>query len=125
MKSSAKIIEFIGAFSVTLLLLMIGLIPVITKFAEGADVSDAVDDNTVNKDAVADTGTETNFANIQNDIVPDADYMNIQESDTGSAGIDEDLASSFAHDLAGIGEALVARIEREEGTLYPLYRSIY
>jgi hypothetical protein len=36
-------------------------------------------------------------------------------------GVDSDLAASFAEDLAGIGAALVARIEREEGTLYPLY----
>lgn len=40
-------------------------------------------------------------------------------------GVDEDLASSFGHDLAGIGEALVARIEREENTLYPLYQASY
>ncbi len=37
-------------------------------------------------------------------------------------GVDNDLAASFAHDLAGIGAALVARIEREESTLYPLYQ---
>lgn len=40
-------------------------------------------------------------------------------------GVDEDLAHSFGEDLAGIGEALVARIEREEGTLYPLYQATY
>ena len=40
-------------------------------------------------------------------------------------GVDEALASSFSSELAGIGEALVARIEREEGTLYPLYQSTY
>lgn len=40
-------------------------------------------------------------------------------------GVDKDLASSFAHYLDGIGAALVARIEREEGSLYPLYRSTY
>ena len=40
-------------------------------------------------------------------------------------GIDADLAASFGEELAGIGEALVARIEREEGTLYPLYQSTY
>ncbi|MDR0776314.1 MAG: hemerythrin domain-containing protein [Azonexus sp.] len=32
-----------------------------------------------------------------------------------------ELAAAFAHDLAGIGKVLVSRIEREEGTLYPLY----
>lgn len=40
-------------------------------------------------------------------------------------GVDKDLASSFAHDLDGIGEALVARNEREESTLYLLYQSVY
>lgn len=40
-------------------------------------------------------------------------------------GVDEDLAASFGTDLSGIGEALVARIEREEGTLYPLYQPGY
>lgn len=40
-------------------------------------------------------------------------------------GIDKDLAASFENELAGIGEALVARIEREESTLYPLYQSIH
>lgn len=32
-----------------------------------------------------------------------------------------ELADSFAKELAQIGKALVARIEREESTLYPLY----
>jgi len=40
-------------------------------------------------------------------------------------GVDANLASSFAHDLKDIGAALVARIEREEGTLYPLYQATY
>lgn len=40
-------------------------------------------------------------------------------------GIDKDVASSFAEELGGIGEALVARIQREEGTLYPLYQPAY
>ena len=40
-------------------------------------------------------------------------------------GVDKDLASSFGAELAGIGEALVARIKREEGTLYPLYQGIH
>ncbi len=39
-------------------------------------------------------------------------------------GVNQDLASSFAQDLAGIGQALVDRIEREEGTLYPLYETL-
>lgn len=33
-----------------------------------------------------------------------------------------ELATAFAGDLAAIGEALVARIRREEDTLYPMYR---
>ena len=37
----------------------------------------------------------------------------------------KDLASSFGAELAGIGEALVACIKREEGTLYPLYQGIH
>lgn len=32
-----------------------------------------------------------------------------------------ELATAFATDLAAIGEALVARIKREEETLYPMY----
>ena len=36
-------------------------------------------------------------------------------------GIDKDVVPSFAEELGGISEALVARIQREEGTLYPLY----
>ncbi len=32
-----------------------------------------------------------------------------------------ELAAAFAQDLAGIGKVLASRIEREEGTLYPLY----
>ena len=32
-----------------------------------------------------------------------------------------ELAATFATDLGGIGEALVARIKREEGILYPMY----
>lgn len=32
-----------------------------------------------------------------------------------------ELAASFGTDLAAIGEALVARIRREEDTLYPMY----
>lgn len=40
-------------------------------------------------------------------------------------GVDNDLAASFAKDLEAIGGALVARIEREEATLYPLYMPSY
>ena len=40
-------------------------------------------------------------------------------------GINKDVAPSFTEDLGGIGEALVARIQREEGTLYPLYQLAY
>ncbi len=36
-------------------------------------------------------------------------------------GLDNTFATSFEKDLADIGTALVARIEREEQTLYPLY----
>jgi hypothetical protein len=36
-------------------------------------------------------------------------------------GLHPELAGKFAADLAGIGEALVARIRREEDTLYPMY----
>lgn len=32
-----------------------------------------------------------------------------------------ELAAAFANDLKGIGEALVARIKREEDILYPMY----
>jgi regulator of sigma D len=38
-------------------------------------------------------------------------------------GARPDLAAQFAHDLAAIGEALVARIRREEETLYPMYEA--
>ena len=34
-------------------------------------------------------------------------------------GVDKELATSFGTDLEAIGGALVARIEREENTLYP------
>lgn len=40
-------------------------------------------------------------------------------------GIDKALAAPFGADLEAIGEALVARIEREENTLYPLYLPSY
>ena len=40
-------------------------------------------------------------------------------------GVDKELAASFGKDLEGIGAALVGRIEREEGTLYPLYMPSY
>ena len=40
-------------------------------------------------------------------------------------GVDKSVAPSFAEELGGIGEALVARIQREEGTLYPLYQPAY
>jgi len=40
-------------------------------------------------------------------------------------GINKDVVTSFAEELGGIGEALVARIQREEGTLYPLYQPAY
>lgn len=40
-------------------------------------------------------------------------------------GVDADLAVSFGKDLEGIAGALVARINREEGTLYPLYLPAY
>lgn len=36
-------------------------------------------------------------------------------------GYRPELAATFATDLGGIGEALVARIKREEGILYPMY----
>jgi iron-sulfur cluster repair protein YtfE (RIC family) len=36
-------------------------------------------------------------------------------------GVHPELAGEFAKDLAAIGEALVARIRREEDTLYPMY----
>lgn len=36
-------------------------------------------------------------------------------------GSHPELAASFATDLKGIGEALVARIKREEDILYPMY----
>jgi len=38
-----------------------------------------------------------------------------------SIGEHPELADSFATDLRGIGEALVARIKREEDILYPMY----
>jgi len=69
-----------------LLLILTTLNPVI--FA--SDTLDYVDSNTIDKDGSPDVGTETNFVNCQ-DLSPDADYMNIQESDTGSAGVNEDL----------------------------------
>lgn len=34
-----------------------------------------------------------------------------------------EMASDFNRDLAGIGQALVARIRREEETLYPMYEA--
>lgn len=40
-------------------------------------------------------------------------------------GVDETLAETFSKDLKDIGEALVARIDREENTLYPLYMPSY
>lgn len=40
-------------------------------------------------------------------------------------GINKDVAPAFTEELGGIGEALVARIQREEGTLYPLYQPAY
>ncbi len=36
-------------------------------------------------------------------------------------GLHPELAAAFATDLAAIGEALAARIHREEQTLYPMY----
>lgn len=36
-------------------------------------------------------------------------------------GSQPELAEQFATDLRGIGEALVARIKREEDLLYPMY----
>jgi hypothetical protein len=36
-------------------------------------------------------------------------------------GIHPELAADFGKDFAAIGEALVARIRREEDTLYPMY----
>lgn len=36
-------------------------------------------------------------------------------------GTQPELAGSFSTDLSGIGEALVARIKREEDILYPMY----
>ncbi len=36
-------------------------------------------------------------------------------------GLHPELAAAFATDLDAIGEALVARIQREEDTLYPMY----
>ncbi|MDD5296364.1 MAG: hemerythrin domain-containing protein [Rhodocyclaceae bacterium] len=36
-------------------------------------------------------------------------------------GIHPELAADFSRDLAAIGQALVARIRREEETLYPMY----
>ncbi|RLJ67853.1 hemerythrin domain-containing protein [Sulfurisoma sediminicola] len=36
-------------------------------------------------------------------------------------GIHPELAAEFATDFAAIGQALVARIRREEDTLYPMY----
>lgn len=47
-----------------------------------------VDSNTADNDSTPDVGTETLFVNAQ-DTTPDADYMNIQEADTGSAGGNE------------------------------------
>ena len=38
-------------------------------------------------------------------------------------GSHPELADPFANDLQGIGEALVARIKREEDLLYPMYSS--
>lgn len=43
----------------------------------------------------------------------------------GTIGVDKDLAATFATDLEAVGGALVARIEREENTLYPLYLPNY
>ncbi|MEN8168719.1 MAG: hemerythrin domain-containing protein [Pseudomonadota bacterium] len=40
-------------------------------------------------------------------------------------GVDEDLADHFATDFATIGKVLVQRIQKEEGTLYPLYMPTY
>ncbi|MFK5914635.1 MAG: hemerythrin domain-containing protein [Woeseiaceae bacterium] len=40
-------------------------------------------------------------------------------------GLDKESAPTFEKEISGIGEALVARIEREEATLYPLYNSIH
>ena len=42
-----------------------------------------------------------------------------------SIGVDKDLANTFGAELAGIGKVLVDRINREEGTLYPLYHQSY
>jgi iron-sulfur cluster repair protein YtfE (RIC family) len=38
-------------------------------------------------------------------------------------GIHPELEADFTRDLAAIGEALVARIRREEETLYPMYQA--
>jgi hypothetical protein len=40
----------------------------------------------------------------------------------GSSALDESPAPAFQRELKGIGAASVKRIEREEGTLYPMYR---
>ena len=40
-------------------------------------------------------------------------------------GVDADLAKLFATDFEELGKVLVARIEREENTLYPLYLPHY
>ena len=46
-------------------------------------------------------------------------------SDNTEVIVDKDLAGLFANDLADIGQALIARIKREETTLYPLYQVVY
>lgn len=40
-------------------------------------------------------------------------------------GVDAELAKPFAAEFANLGQVLVERINREEGTLYPLYMPNY
>ncbi len=54
----------------------------------GDNFNDTVDDNTANKDASADKGTETNFVNCQ-DVIPDADVMTLQEVNQGTPAVNE------------------------------------
>jgi len=74
----------------------------------GENVEDDVDSNASDLDASADKGTETGFTNARGSSL-DGSYMNIEETDTGSAGgsewLDSDSFDSTWTDWTEVGSS--------------------
>jgi hypothetical protein len=81
MKSVKKILPFVLSF-----IMFFAVLDSVGSF----DIKDAVDSNVTDMDSSADSGVENNFPNAQ-DIYPDSNNMNIQESYTYGVPSEEDL----------------------------------